>query len=118
MNRSVSVLGRVVREKRRNKKLSQEALAEKLGVCKRTITDIEKHTGNPKFELLCMLVRELDLPLYEVFYPETADASEMKNMIVKELSGCSEYEMKVILTVVRSLRDTLKNEETSNIESA
>ena len=58
-----------------------------------------------------MLVRELDLPLYKVFYPEVSDDSEMKNVLMKELSDCSEYEMKVIVSVVKSLRDTLKNED-------
>lgn len=110
MNQSLSALGSVVRATRKSKNLSQEALAEKLGVCKRTIIDIEKNTGNPKFELLCMLVRELDLPLYEVFYPEVSDNSEMKNVLMKELSDCSEYEMKVILSVVKNLRGTLKRE--------
>ena len=65
--------------------------------------DIEKSTGNPKFELLCLLVRELDLPLYQVFYPEIAESSEIKNVLIKELSDCSEYEMKVIMSVVKSL---------------
>lgn len=111
MNQSVSALGSVVRATRKSKNLSQEALAERLGVCKRTIMDIEKNTGNPKFELLCMLVRELDLPLYEVFYPEVSDSSEMKNLLMKELSDCSDYEMNVILAVVKSLRHTLKKEE-------
>lgn len=111
MNQSVSALGSVVRATRKSKNLSQEALAEKLGVCKRTIMDIEKNTGNPKFELLCMLVRELDLPLYEVFYPESTDNSEMKNVLLKELSDCSYYEMKVILSVVKNLRYALKNEK-------
>lgn len=117
MNQSVSALGNVVRVTRKSKNLSQEALAEKLGVCKRTIMDIEKNTGNPKFELLCMLVRELDLPLYEVFYPELSNNAEMKNLLMKELSDCSDYEMKVILSVVKSLRYTLKNERKSSIES-
>lgn len=111
MNQSVSALGSVVRATRKSKNLSQEALAEKLGVCKRTIMDIEKNTGNPKFELLCLLVRELDLPLYEVFYPEVTDSSEMKNVLIKELSDCSDYEMKVILSVVKSLRYTLRAEK-------
>lgn len=111
MNQSVSALGSIVRATRKSKNLSQEALAEKLGVCKRTIMDIEKSTGNPKFELLCMLVRELDLPLYEVFYPEVADNSEMKNVLMKELSDCSDYEMNVILAVVKSLRGTLRRKE-------
>jgi len=110
MNQSVSALGSVVRATRKSKNLSQEALAEKLGVCKRTIIDIEKNTGNPKFELLCMLVRELDLPLYEVFYPEVEEDKELKNVLMKELSDCSEYEMKVILSVVKSLRCTLRDE--------
>lgn len=109
MNQSMSALGSVVRATRKKRNLSQEALAEKLGVCKRTIIDIEKNTGNPKFELLCMLVRELDLPLYQVFYPEVTESLEMKNVLMKELSDCSDYEMKIILSVVKSLRSTLKN---------
>lgn len=117
MNQSVNALGSVVRATRKSKNLSQEALAEKLGVCKRTIMDIEKNTGNPKFELLCMLVRELDLPLYEVFYPEVSDSSEIKNVLMKELSGCSDYEMKVILSVVKSLRYSLRNEGKRGIDS-
>ncbi|WP_303389983.1 helix-turn-helix transcriptional regulator [Bacteroides caecimuris] len=111
MNQSVSALGSVVRATRKSKNLSQEALAEKLGVCKRTIMDIEKNTGNPKFELLCMLVRELDLPIYQVFYPEVGENSEMRNVLLKELSDCSDYEMRVILSMVKSLRSTLRNEK-------
>lgn len=116
MNQSVSALGSVVRATRKSKNLSQEALAERLGVCKRTIIDIEKNTGNPKFELLCMLVRELDLPLYQVFYPEVEDNYGMKNVLMKELSGCSDNEMKIILSVVKSLRYTLKHDIEGNIE--
>lgn len=111
MDQSVSVLGHVVKATRKRKNLSQEALAEKLGVCKRTIMDIEKNTGNPKFELLCMLVRELDLPVYEVFYPEVTESTEMMNMLMKELRNCSNYEMKVILSVVKSLRCTLNDKK-------
>lgn len=110
MNQSVSALGNAVRTTRKSKNLSQEALAERIGICKRTIIDIEKNTGNPKFEILCMLVRELDLPLYQVFYPEISKNLEIENVIMKELSDCSEYEMKIILSVVKSLRYTMKNE--------
>ncbi len=110
MKQLMGALGNAVQTARKKKNLSQEALAGKIGVCKRTIIDIEKNTGNPKFELLCMLVRELDLPLYEVFYPEVSDNSEIKNVIMKEQRDCSDYEMKVILSVVISLRCTLKSE--------
>lgn len=110
MNQSVSALGRVVRSTRKNRHLSQEALAEMIGVCKRTIIDIENDAGNPKFEILCLLVRTLNLPLYQVFYPEVPENTELKNVLMQELGGCSAYEMKIILSVVRSLRFSLKNE--------
>lgn len=108
MNQSMCALGNAVREARKSKNLSQEALAERIGVCKRTIIDIEKNTGNPKFEILCMLVRELDLSLYQIFYPEVSRNLEITNMLLKELSACSDYEMRVILSVLKSLRYTLK----------
>ena len=111
MNHHKEILGDVVRTTRKNRHLSQEALAERIGVCKRTIIDIESNTGNPKFEILYPLVRELDLPLYQVFYPEVEENSELKNVIMQEVSCCSEYEMRVILSVVKSLRCTLRNEE-------
>lgn len=38
---------------------------------------------------------------------------EMENVHIKELSDCSDYEVKDILSVVKNLRDTLKNEKYS-----
>lgn len=109
MNQLSVALGNAVRETRKN--LSQEALAEKIGVCKRTIIDIEKNTGNPKFEILYTLVRELQLPLYQVFYPEIKDNLNIKDAIIEELNVCSEYEMRLILSVVKSLRSTVRDEQ-------
>ncbi len=109
MNQTRGILGDVVRTTRKSRHLSQEALAERIGVCKRTIIDIESNTGNPKFEVLYPLVRELDLPLYQVFYPDVEENSELKNVLIQEVSSCSEYEMRVILSVVKSLRGSLRS---------
>lgn len=111
MNQSIKTLGDIVRATRKSKHLSQEALAERIGVCKRTIIDIESNAGNPKFEILYPLVRELELPLYQVFYPEVMENFELKNILIRELDNCSEYEIKVILSVVKSLRYALRDEE-------
>lgn len=109
MNQSREILGDAVRTTRKSRHLSQEALAERIGVCKRTIIDIESNTGNPKFEVLYPLVRELDLPLYQVFYPEVEENLELKNVLMQEVSNCSEYEMRVILAMIKSLRSVLKS---------
>ena len=103
MNQWVSALARTVRETRKGKHLSQEALAERIGVCKRTIIDIENNTGNPKFEVLCKLVKELDLPVHKVFYPETTESLALQNILIEEIKSCSETEMNVILSVLKGV---------------
>lgn len=108
MSQSVDMLGKAVRTARKNKHLSQEALAERIGVCKRTIIDIENNTGNPKFEILYALVHELDLPIHQVFYPDVSENLEIKSMLMQELDHCSEREMKIILSMVQSLRSALQ----------
>lgn len=111
MNVSAYALGNAVREARKGKHLSQEALAERIGVCKRTIIDIENSMGNPKFEILYPLVRELDLPLTQVFYPEVIENMKLKEVLFQEIDSCTEYEIKIILSVVKSLKYTLQNEK-------
>lgn len=51
MNQNGEVLGDVVKATRKSRHLLREALAERIGVCKRTIIDIESNIGNPKFEV-------------------------------------------------------------------
>ena len=108
MSKSIDMLGKAVRTARKNKHLSQEALAERIGVCKRTIIDIENNTGNPKFEILYALVRELDLPLQQVFYSDVSENPELKRALMQELDNCSEREMKVIIALVQTLRSSLR----------
>lgn len=111
MNMSACVLGNAVRAARKDKHLSQEVLAERIGVCKRTIIDIENSVGNPKFEILYLLVRELNLPLAQVFYPELIENTKLKELLLHEVDNCTEYEIKIILSVVKSLKYTLQNEK-------
>lgn len=105
MNQSVTALGSAVKEARKRKYLSQELLAERIGVCKRTIIEIENNAGNPKFGMLCALVQELELPLYQIFYPGVNENLELKNVVLEELNHCSEYEMKIMLAVIRGLHE-------------
>ncbi len=104
MCQSIKTLGEIIRETRKSKKISQEVLAERIGVCKRTIIDVEKDKANPKFELLYLLVRELNLPLEQIFYQDLEKPSILKERLMREVNDCSEKEMRFILTIVESLR--------------
>lgn len=52
-----------------------------------------------------MLVKELDLPFYQVFYPEMAENFKIKDLLIKELNDSWGYDVKVILSVVKSFRE-------------
>ncbi len=52
------------------KDLSQEQLAEKLGVTRQTIGLIESGTYNPTLKLCVAICKALDKTLDELFWPE------------------------------------------------
>ena len=111
MSQLTDLLAKMVRTARKEKHLSQEALAERVGVCKRTIIDIENSTGNPKFEVLYALVHELNLPVYQIFYPGSVQSHELKDVLMEELNRCSEQELKIMLTVLRGLRSAMQEDQ-------
>ncbi len=102
-------MGDIVREKRKSLLMSQTQLAEKIGVCKRTIIDIETNIGNPKFDVLFRLFRELNIPLDQIFYPDVPENFDDKSMLMQELMGCSEKEIAVILPLVINMKQTLRD---------
>lgn len=91
--------------------MSQRELADKIGVCKRTIIDIEMNIGNPKFEVLYKIIRELDLPLYQIFYPDIPENFEEKTVLLQEISDCTVEEMQLLLPLLKSLKQILREEK-------
>lgn len=105
MNESGEALGYAVHMARMSRNLKQDEVAEMIGVCKRTICSMEKNEGNPKFDVLYRMVRKLDLPLDELFYPEMVEDSELRTEILEELEQCTESELKTILRMMRGVRN-------------
>lgn len=60
----------IIKELRKNKKLRQEDLAQKLGVSRQTIIAIENDRYNPTLELAMKLARELNTTVEELFVLE------------------------------------------------
>ena len=54
--------------------LSQQQLAEQVGVSRRTINTIEKGDYNPTIKLCIAICRTLGMTLDELFWEETAEA--------------------------------------------
>lgn len=63
-------LADIVRQERIKRCMTQLELADTLGLSLRTITDIENHRGNPRYDTLCDIIMYLHLDANEIFYPE------------------------------------------------
>ena len=58
------------------KDLSQQALAEKVGVTRQTINGIEKGDYNPTIKLCLSICRTLDKTLDDLFWEDADDCKE------------------------------------------
>ena len=58
------------------KDLSQQALAEKVGVTRQTINGIEKGDYNPTIKLCLSICRTLDKTLDDLFWEDSHDSEE------------------------------------------
>lgn len=75
--------GKAVREKRLELNMTQVELADKLGMCNRTIIQLENGKGNTKFETLILVARELNV---------SVDAGIFKDRTVNDIPKCvSDY---------------------------
>ena len=58
-------LGIAVKTERLRRNMTQTELSQKAGVSLRTITDVEKYRGNPRYDTMYQLIRYLNLPVTE-----------------------------------------------------
>jgi transcriptional regulator with XRE-family HTH domain len=73
-SRALQLLGRTIRRLRKQRRLSQEALAERARMHLNHISSIERGERNPGFLSLLKLSRGLDVPitaLFDEFPPST-----------------------------------------------
>ena len=95
-------LGIAVKAARQKLGLTQIELADRVGVSLRTITDMETYQANPQFDTLYQVIRYLNLPVTEFFYPDKPTGKLME-ILAEELSNYTEDELRIALSVLRGL---------------
>lgn len=108
MNDVKQNLASAIREARTELGLSQEKLAENLGLDTRTILNIEAGRGNPKFEVLYPLITYLKIPADTIFYPDTESQQPNLQKLLTTLKDCTDQEADALLPMVRYMLDLLR----------
>ena len=103
-------LGVIVKAARLKKGLTQEAHAERVGVGTRHIMKIENEGGNPSYDLLYKIVRELHIPADSIFYPERIADNPLIEEVHHILCGCDERSLKLIHTTAQAALDSQPTE--------
>lgn len=102
------VLADTVRQSRMKLGLSQEKLAEQLGLDTRTILNIEAGRGNPKFEILYPLITYLKIPADTIFYPSNEIEQPNLQQLLTTLKDCTDQDADALLPMVRYMLNLLR----------
>ena len=103
-------LGKVVRIARKRKRITQDYLAEKVGVQPRTILEIENGRGNPRFENLFVMVRLLDIAPNDIFNYDCGLTQDTEQLF-QELSSFSEEEQRMAVAAARAVLQQIRYEK-------
>lgn len=109
-------LGDVVKRARGRFNLTQMEIANSIHVDSRTVLNIENYKGNPKLEVLYLLVRILRIDANEIFYPEINRNSPGLRQLRLMIEDCSESEAEALIPIFKSVLSVLRSTEATIIK--
>ena len=95
--------GSIVRERRKEIRLTQQELAEKAFCSKRTIINKKKGKGNPNLQTFFNLISFLEIDPCLIFFTDPEASGEVLKVLVHLLQGCSEDDLRILYPVIQSL---------------
>lgn len=102
-------IGMRIRDIRKKKGLTQDQLAEAVGVVTTHISHIETGAGVASLPTLISIINELDCSADEILCMEVKKARPLRYEWLEDiLADCSEQEMKVMKDSIISLKDSLR----------
>lgn len=102
-------IGNVIKKARKNAKLSQAMLSEKLGMSEKNLGNIENGKQYPQVNNLFRIMEELNLSL-EDFCVQLPNQKQrnLKSELLYEISTACENETDVYLEILKSLKKLKK----------
>jgi transcriptional regulator with XRE-family HTH domain len=99
-------LGTTIKKARLSANLTQDELAEQIGITGRYIMALENEHKQPSFEVLCKIILTLNIPADNIFYPENKYTENEKEQLIRLLSRCDERDLKIITATVKAVLES------------
>ena len=102
----LTALREAIRNERKNKRITQEELAEMLEVSPTHVKHIESGRRKPSIEILFELAKILNISLDEVVFPKNRTPNDAtRGKIERLLDVSDESSLQFILSVLEALRE-------------
>ena len=102
-------IGARIRAVRTEKKITQEQLAEVVGVGTSHISHIETGSGTPSFETIIQIINALDCSADELLCIDVKNARPyLNNWLCELVEDCDATETKLIVDTVTALKSSLR----------
>ena len=101
-------VGRIISEKRRCLGLSQEELAERVGINQESLSKMEKGAMAPKFERLRLFAEALECRVEDLFKFSPGQADEQAVTISELIRGLPDNKRELIVRVIAEITQLLE----------
>lgn len=98
--------GPTIKKARLGANLTQDELAERIGVTGRYVMALENEGKQPSFEVLCKLILVLNIPADNIFYPENKHTENEKEQLIRLLARCDERDLKIITATAKAVLES------------
>ncbi len=96
------MIGIRIGDLRKQKGLTQEKLAEKMGVSPKYLSSIERGKENPTLDMIIKLAQSLSVEIADLFtFIEVEDPSERKSLITSLLKEADDEQLKIALKLLK-----------------
>lgn len=107
-------LSAAIKAEREKLGLTQMQLANKIGVALRTVADIENCKANPRFDTLCQIFNNLNLPLADIF-SETEPS--LRTTLHRDLNRYSAEELDKSCEILETLLESIRKNKDADKKS-
>lgn len=108
-NLNLSYLGAIYKSSRLAAQITQETLAEKIGVTARYIMALENEGKNPSLENFIKLARTLSISADALIYPETQSADTETEQLIRMIQMLDDRDKSIIKVTVQEMLNNRKS---------
>lgn len=99
------ILGTAIRKARMEKHLSQEELAERVGITPTHLKHIESEHRKPSVDVLYRIVRVVNLSLDDLFFPEENSGLAAFEKAERLLRQCDAKQLRVVYAAMEAMME-------------